>query len=140
MQGMIPRQAGQLLTDRLNVSDEEALLSRPWVGASWEGFVIEQVINVLSVLGERFDAYHFRTSDQHELDLVLDFGKELWAVEVKLTASPSTADMDRLSKTADMVGASRRILVLKTSRTTGDANRMSCDLPALLESLQAASR
>jgi predicted AAA+ superfamily ATPase len=110
------------------------------VGASWEGFVIEQVIDELSVRGKHFDAYHFRTNDQHELDLVLDFGKELWAVEIKLTASPSIADMDRLNKTADLICASRRILVSRTSTTTDDGNRSSCSLPALLEHFQTTSR
>ncbi len=43
-------------------------------------------------------AYYFRTVDQHELDLVLDFGKELWAIEVKLTSSPSTDDVARLKR------------------------------------------
>ncbi len=123
----------------LNVPDEHTLLSQPWVGASWEGFVIEQAIGVLSTTRRSFDAYYFRTNDRHELDMVLDFGKELWAVEVKLTASPSTADMDRLNKTADMIGASRRFLVSKTSKTVGDENRISCNLPALLENLCSLS-
>ncbi|MEW6357000.1 MAG: ATP-binding protein [Planctomycetota bacterium] len=126
-----------LLHAFLNVPDEEALLSQPWVGASWEGFVIEQAIGLLSALGQRCDAYYFRTSDQHELDFVLDFGGELWAVEVKLTSSPSTGDMDRLDKAADLIGASRRFLVSKTSRTTGDGDRISCNLAWLLNTLQA---
>lgn len=125
-----------LLHSLLNVPDENALLSQPWSGASWEGFVVEQAIGALSASGRRFDAYHFRTSDQHELDLVLDMGKGLWAIEVKLTASPGAADMERLDKTADLIGASRRFLVSKTSKVTGDAKRVSCNLPALLEHIQ----
>lgn len=68
------------------------------MGASWEGHVIESALATLLALGRPFEAYHFRTSYQHELDLVLDIEGELWAVEVKLTSSPSSDDMRRLDK------------------------------------------
>jgi predicted AAA+ superfamily ATPase len=125
-----------LLHALLNVPDERALLVQPWVGASWEGFVIENVIGELASRGCNFEAYYFRTSDQHELDLVLDLGTERWAVEVKLTASPGPADMARLDKTADMIGASRRFLVSQTKRSTGGKERASCNLPGLIERLR----
>ena len=127
-----------LLHAVLNVPDERALLAQPWVGASWEGFVIEQVIGELSSRGRNFDAYFFRTSDQHELDLVLDFGKELWAIEVKLTASPAPEDMNQLDKTADMIEASRRFLVSQTSRSSGNERHASCNLSSFLDYLREA--
>jgi len=125
-----------LLHALLNVPDERTLLAQPWVGASWEGFVIEQALGELSSRGQSFNAYYFRTSDQHELDLVLDFGKELWAVEVKLSSSPTPADMRRLDKAADMIGASRRFLVSQTSRSSGDQHRVSCNLTSFLRHLR----
>lgn len=124
-----------LLHAQLNVTDERALLAQPWVGASWEGFVIEQAIGVLNSVGRPFEAFYFRTSDQYELDLVFELDNELWALEVKLTASPGPKDMERLDKTADMIGATRRFLISKTRRTSGDADRASCNLPWLLERL-----
>ena len=120
----------------LNVPDDRALLVQPWVGASWEGFVIEQALGELSSRGRNFEAYYFRTSDQYELDLVLDLGTERWAVEVKLTASPGPADMSRLDKAADMIGASRRFLVSQTRASTGDDERASCNLPGFIERLR----
>lgn len=125
-----------LLHALLNVPDHRALLLQPWVGASWEGFVIEQALGELSSQGRNFEAYYFRTSDQYELDLVLDLGTERWAVEVKLTASPGPADMGRLDKTADMIGASRRFLVSQTRRSTGDSERASCNLSGLIKRLR----
>jgi hypothetical protein len=119
----------------LNVSNDKALLNQPWVGASWEGFVIEQAIGILSAHGVPFEAYYFRTSDQHELDLVLDFGGELWAVEVKLTSVPGTADMEKLNKTADMIQAHKRFLVSQTTRPIGKGVRISCGLPDFLDYL-----
>ena len=120
----------------LNVSDERHLLSQPWVGASWEGFVIEQALGELSSRGRSFEAYYLRTSDQYELDLVLDFGRELWAVEVKLSSSPTPEDMRRLNKTADMIEASRLFLVSQTIRSSGDDRRTSCNLTSFLKHLR----
>lgn len=127
-----------LLHALLNVPDRRSLLAHPLVGASWEGFVIEQALGVLSLIARPFDAYHFRTSDGGELDLVLDFGNELWAVEVKITASPGAADMERLNKTADMIGATRRLLVSNTPTPTEADGRISCNLPRLLAYLTNA--
>ena len=129
-----------LLHALLNVSDGRNLLTQPWVGASWEGFVIEQLIAEMSASGMNFNAYYFRTSDQYELDLVVDVGGGLWAVEVKLTSSPNIGDMDRLNKVADMIGAKRRFLVTRTSRPAGDDYRASCNLPSLIERLNAIVR
>ncbi len=116
--------------------DGRTLLAQPWVGASWEGFVIEQTLGELTSHGRHVNAYYFRTSDQYEVDLVLEFGQELWAIEVKLTASPSPNDMRRLDKAADIVGASRRFLVSQTRRSSGDERRVSCNLSSFLARLR----
>ncbi len=124
-----------ILHSLLNVQDRSSLLEQPWVGASWEGFVIEQILGHLSAQGAMFDAYHLRTSDGRELDLVLDIDGELWAIEVKLTTSPSKTQMDRLDETAGLIDANRRFLVSQTGRPSGDRRRASCDLPSFLDRL-----
>jgi len=121
-----------LLHALLNVPDRDALLIQPWVGASWEGFVVEQVIGSLAARGRAFEAFYFRTSDQHELDLVLALDGELWAIEVKLTTSPGPGDLKRLDQAADLIGATRRFLVSQTSQPAGDERRASLDLPSML--------
>jgi uncharacterized protein len=125
-----------LLHALMNVPDRDALLTQPWVGASWEGFVIEQALGELSAMGRNVNAYHFRTSDGHELDLVLELEGELWAVEVKLSSSPSLEDMDRLDRVADMIGASHRFLVSQTGQPSGSGQRVSCDLTGFLRYLK----
>ncbi|MCY3820308.1 MAG: DUF4143 domain-containing protein [Gammaproteobacteria bacterium] len=60
-----------LLHSILNVEDADSLLSQPWVGASWEGYVIQQVISALEVKGVVHNAFYLRTSDQREIDLIL---------------------------------------------------------------------
>ncbi len=125
-----------LLHAVLNTPDERSLLGQPWVGASWEGFVIEQSVGELSSIGVPFDAYYLRTSDGYELDLVLELAGELWAVEVKLTSSPGPATMRRLDTTADLIGASRRYLVCQVREASGDDRRRVCDLPTFLADLR----
>jgi predicted AAA+ superfamily ATPase len=125
-----------LLHATMNVEDERTLLAQPWVGKSWEGYVVEQVLGTAATSSMHFEAYWFRTSDQYELDLVLDLGKEIWALEVKLTTFPTNTDMELLNRTADMIGATRRFLISKTGKMAGDGHRTSCNLQWLLEFMQ----
>jgi predicted AAA+ superfamily ATPase len=70
-----------LLHALLNIADRDALLGHPVVGASWEGFVIENLIDAapaFTVPG------FYRTSGGAEIDLLLELpGGERWAIEVK---------------------------------------------------------
>lgn len=127
-----------LLHALLGVSTSDDLLTRPWVGASWEGFVIEQVLGLLNARGKRFEASFFRTSDGSEIDLVLDLSGERWAIEIKLTSSPGAREMDRLDKTALLVRADRRILVSRAALTVGSGERVSTNLRGLMELLGRA--
>jgi len=128
-----------ILHSLLNVTDRRSLLNQPWVGVSWEGFVIEQILGHLLSLGRRHEAYHFRTSDQLEIDLVVETSGELWAIEVKLTASPTQTDMKGLDQLADLIGASRRYLISQTVSPAGDEQRASCNLEWFLERLVEGS-
>jgi predicted AAA+ superfamily ATPase len=124
-----------LLHALLRVRSQDDLLNQPWVGASWEGFVIEQVLGTLSQRGHRANPCFFRTSDRYEIDLLLELEGELWAVEVKLSSSPSPGDFRRLDKAADLVGAQRRILVSQTRNSITEGERISCTLRQFLELL-----
>jgi hypothetical protein len=105
-----------LLHALMNVTDLDHLYRQPWLGQSWEGFIIEQTLATLDAVGKRAQPFFFRTADGHELDLVLDWGTERWAIEVKLTSNPSPDMINRLHKTADMIDAKRRILVCRIAR------------------------
>jgi predicted AAA+ superfamily ATPase len=118
-------------------SSREQLLAQPWVGASWEGWVIEQVLAHLTSGGRGYEASFFRTSDGHEIDLVLDLGGARWAIEIKLTTSPSPADLDHLVRTGDLIGATRRCLVSRTPRPARSSTVLSSDVYDLLAALDA---
>jgi predicted AAA+ superfamily ATPase len=126
-----------LLHSLHGVSDYEHLLSQPWAGASWEGFVIEQALGILTASGRTVNANFFRTSDGHEIDLLFRHERVLWAVEIKLTSSPSEEHFARLEKAADMVGAKNRVLISHTRETVREKNRFSCSLPGFLATLSA---
>lgn len=70
----------------LGIGDKEAVLSHPVVGASWEGFAVEQL---LAAAPEGVQGHFYRTSGGAEIDLLLSFpGGRLWAVEVKRSLTP----------------------------------------------------
>jgi len=76
-----------LLHKLLNISDFDSLLGHPVVGASWEGFVAE---NIIVNLSNKWQYSYYRTTTQTEIDLVLEGpGNRVWAVEIKRSAAPS---------------------------------------------------
>lgn len=76
-----------LLHSLLNISSFDQLLGHPVVGASWEGFVME---NILNQLPANWTASYYRSSNQAEIDLVLEFGsKEVWGIEIKKSSAPT---------------------------------------------------
>lgn len=119
----------------MNVGNRDELMQSPWVGTSWEGFAIEQIIGTLQSSNRTFEAFCFRTSDQRELDLVLDFRADRWAIELKLTTNPSPHDLARLNETADLIDASRRVLVSRTTRSAHTERVSSVSLTEFLESI-----
>ena len=121
-----------LLHSLLGVDNTGELLAEPLVGASWEGHVIDQVITALQQAGQRYDAWHLRTADGHEIDLVLKVGTELWAVEAKLTTRPTRSHMARLNDCADLIGAHRRFLVTRQPGVIRSGDQTLCDLPSMV--------
>jgi len=69
----------------LRLEDADALAGHPVYGASWEGFVVEQLVSALP--GWR--ASFYRTAKGAELDLVLERGSRRVAVECKASSAPT---------------------------------------------------
>jgi len=75
-----------LLHALLAIRDRETLLSHPVVGSSWEGFVIENMLNVAS---DGVQGFFYRTGGGAEIDLVLTFPSGgSWAIEIKRSLTP----------------------------------------------------
>ncbi|HKK17981.1 MAG TPA: DUF4143 domain-containing protein, partial [Opitutales bacterium] len=124
-----------LLHALMRVQDLDMLYGQPWLGQSWEGFVIEQTLAVLGARNRSATPYYFRSSDGYEIDLLLDLGHERWAVEIKLTSNPSKDAISRLNKVADMVGATQRILICRIAEPFGNETLSVTHLERWLEQL-----
>jgi len=73
-----------LLHQLLGVDSLKALLTHPKIGASWEGFVLEQLLGSVP----HDEAFFWATHQGAEIDLVLRRGDELLGVECKRTDTP----------------------------------------------------
>jgi predicted AAA+ superfamily ATPase len=76
-----------LLHSLLRLTTPADLDTHPKVGASWEGFVIHQVIRHLSVAPD--ERFFWATHGGAELDLLVVRGRKRWGFEVKRTSSPA---------------------------------------------------
>jgi len=70
----------------LDIETKETLLSHMVLGASWEGFVIE---NLLSCAPPGVPSYFYRSSGGAGVDLLLQWPNGgLWAIEIKRSLTP----------------------------------------------------
>ncbi|MBX3242687.1 MAG: ATP-binding protein [Chitinophagaceae bacterium] len=84
-----------LLHSLLGLATYEALLNHVQLGASWEGFVIEQIAGNVK---EDIQLFFYRTQHGAECDLLLERnGKVLAAIEIKHGSSPKAGKGFRIS-------------------------------------------
>lgn len=73
-----------LLHRLLGIDDQQTLLAHPKLGASWEGFIVEQLLVRTGIR----DAWFWGTHGGAEIDLLLDHDGEQIGVEIKRTDAP----------------------------------------------------
>jgi hypothetical protein len=73
-----------LLHSLLNLPDLHTLLGHPKVGASWEGYAIEQALSIL----RPNEAYFWATHGAAELDLLFFANGKRYGIEVKFNEAP----------------------------------------------------
>jgi predicted AAA+ superfamily ATPase len=73
-----------LLHQLLQIGDRDALLCHPRLGASWEGFVVEQLLATWRPEG----AWFWATHGGAELDLLVSRGGRRIGVEIKRADAP----------------------------------------------------
>jgi predicted AAA+ superfamily ATPase len=97
-----------LLHALLGIRNHEELLGHPVVGASWEGMLIE---NILNALPATVRPTFYRTSAGAEIDLVLEFSaKQRWAIEIKRSLSDPRPNKGFYTGCEDL-DATRRIVL-----------------------------
>lgn len=121
-----------LLHSLLGASADDDLSSLPAVGTSWEGHAINQILTAMQQAGRRFDAWHLRTAQGREIDLVVRTNQEIWAIEIKLTTRPTSAAMARLNENADLIGAHRRFLVTRQTEPYTSPTQTACGLDEMI--------
>ncbi len=77
----------------LGINNADGLLAHPKLGASWEGFCLEQI---LSVTGDR-TAYFWATHSGAELDLLLFRNEQRLGFEFKFSEQPTTTKSMRIA-------------------------------------------
>lgn len=79
-----------ILFNLLGLDTLDDVLGHPVNGASWEGFVIE---NLLRNAPSRAKAHYYRTATGNEIDLLLELpGNKRWAIEIKRSSAPAVSD------------------------------------------------
>ena len=81
-----------LLHSLLDIETMDQLQSHPILGASFEGFAIEQVLGRIS---SRWKASFYRSASGEEIDLILQLREKTIAVEIKCSKAPSLTKQNK---------------------------------------------
>jgi len=100
-----------LLHHLLNVGSDKELDSHPIRGASWETFVIEDLLRREQLVHPHTTAHFWRTATGDEADLVIDRGDERFALEIKAGSGRDVGDARRLARCATDLGAGKAWIV-----------------------------
>lgn len=123
-----------LLHALLGIADPPGLQSHPKLGASWEGFCLEQI---LAVCGDR-GAYFWGTHGGAELDLLLRHDGRRLGVEFKFSDQPSTTKSMRVA--LQDLALDHLYVVHPGEHTFALDNAITAiTLPALIDRLQSGA-
>ncbi|MDP8216237.1 MAG: DUF4143 domain-containing protein [Candidatus Kaelpia imicola] len=73
-----------ILHSLLGIGTKNDLSAHPKYGASWEGFVMEEIINSVKL----HEVYFWRTHQGAEIDLIFNKGGRMYGVEIKRADAP----------------------------------------------------
>ncbi|MCP4648449.1 MAG: ATP-binding protein [PVC group bacterium] len=82
-----------ILHSLLGIQTKNDLLAHPKYGASWEGFVIEEVIRSV----EPHEVFFWATHQGAEIDLVFNKGGRMYGVEIKRADAPTMTPSMRIA-------------------------------------------
>ena len=108
-----------LLHQLLGIRTDAELLSHPKCGASWEGYVVEEILNAV----RPDEAYFWATHQGAELDLLLFTQGRRLGVEVKRSDAPGLTPSMRIAM--EDLGLERLVVVYPGSRPYALADKVS---------------
>jgi predicted AAA+ superfamily ATPase len=100
-----------LLHHLLNIPTTGDLDNHPQRGASWEGFVMEDIIRRERLAHPFTQFFFWRTATSQEADLILDRGNRRIAIEIKANSATNVHDARKLDSILDDIGADSGWLV-----------------------------
>jgi predicted AAA+ superfamily ATPase len=95
----------------LGIREETTLDTHPARGASWEAFILDQLVSAFQRYAPGSQAFFWRTAQGDEADLLVDTGRMKVAYEVKLHSAPTAHDARGLYRCMQDLGLSRGYLV-----------------------------
>ncbi len=100
-----------LLHAFLGIETARQLDVSPQRGASWEGFIIEQIIRREKLAHPESQFYFWRTATGLELDLLIERGSRRIGVEIKVGSQVAGGDLRKLRTAKDELQLARVYLV-----------------------------
>ncbi len=117
----------------LGIRDREELLGHPVVGSSWEGMLIE---NILDALPPSAKTSFYRTSHGAEVDLVIELSaRQRWAIEIKRSISDPAPSRGFHAASEDVKATRKIVLYPGTETYRHDAKTEVMPLSQLLTQL-----
>jgi hypothetical protein len=117
----------------LGIATTNDLLAHPVAGASWEGFVVENLIGAMPVGAT---AWYYRTAAGAEIDLVIEYGThQRMAIEIKRSMAPTVSK--GFYTGCDDIAATHRYVVYPGSEVyTGPHDSTITPVHHLMQTLQ----
>jgi predicted AAA+ superfamily ATPase len=95
----------------LGIESVDRLQTHPARGASWEAFVLDQLLSAFEQAVPGCRPYFWRTAQGDEVDLLVDRGSQQVPFEIKLQSAPQAHDARGLRKCMETLRAPRGYLV-----------------------------
>ena len=92
--------------------DATALWHGSMGGAFLEGWAVIEAVKAFLARGRRPSLYYWRSHDGMEVDLILEVGAKLHAVEIKQTATPLPGHTQNLARFRNLAGPDRSVETL----------------------------
>lgn len=93
-----------LLCYLLKIQEPDQLASHPLRGNIFENWVVTEMVKSFLNKGEEPPLYFWRDQKQHEVDLIIDRGTELFPIEIKSSYTINVRLLDNLKYFASLLG------------------------------------
>ena len=110
-----------ILHNLLDTTSPQKLFVQPWLGSSWENFVINQIISTFKQKDYSFSSYFFRTSDGKEIDLIIET-EFLTSIEIKATPHVNINEIEYLKNTASLINSKKCALIYRGNEVIESQN------------------